>query len=190
MRIDFSGGSGWEDRLMTAYTFRFVQTPAFTQEQDHIRTAENPAHPEGYDNISLLSKETYRAGASVTMHCAFEGLGCPQIIIVETVERCSDGAMRYGACFEVSLYENGINVWRHYRENGECTWHQRLGVEYPVAENCVHALTVRVLTDMLEITLNGQKTLLRTEDLPEHFHLGLTACEGIARVYDLKIENK
>lgn len=188
MRVEFSKGSGWEDRLLTAYTFRFAETPLFTQEQDHIRTAENPAHPEGYDNISLLSKETYTAGATVTMHCAFEGLGCPQIILVENVEQCADGALRYGACFEVSLYENGFNVWRHYRENGECSWHQRLGVEYPVAENTVHELNVCVQENMLEIILNGQRTILRTEDIPERFHLGLTACEGIARVYDLQIQ--
>ena len=188
MHIDFSEGSGWETGLMTAYTFRFAETPAFTQEQDHIRTAENPAHPEGYDNISLLSKETYTVGAKIAMRSSFKGMGCPQIILVENVEQCPDGAMRYGACFEVSLYENGFNVWRHYRENGECTWHQRLGVEYPVAENVVHELTVCVQPDMLEITLNGQRTLLRTEDLPERFHLGITACEGIARVYELLIE--
>ncbi len=188
MHIDFSRGKWSEEKIMTAYTFRFSQTPQFTQEQDHVRTAVNPQHPEGFDNISLLSKERYRAGASATVRCSFAGSGCPQIILVEKPEVCEDGVVRYGACFEIALYENGVNVWRHYRENGECFWHQRLGVEYPVAEDTVHTLTVRVLEDVLEITLNGQKTILRTEDLPETFHFGLTACEGIARIYDWQIE--
>ena len=33
-----------------------------------------------------------------------------------------------------------------------------------------------------------QKTHLRTEDVPPQFHLGITVCEGIARVYDMQIE--
>ena len=187
MYIDFSRGKWTEDRVMTAYTFRFTETPPFTQENDHIRSEVNPAHPEGFDNISLLTREPYAAGITVTARCSFEGLGCPEIILVEQPEVCEDGAVRYGACFEVVLYKNGINVWRHYRENGKCFWHQRLGVEYPVAENTVHTLRVQVKTEELIIWLNGQKTILHTEDIPKNFYVGLTACEGIARLYDFEI---
>ena len=188
MQIDFSKGKWTEDRIMTAYTFRFTENPSFTQEADHIRSAVNPEHPEGFDNISLLTRETYTVGTTVTARCGFEGTGCPEIILVEQPELCVDGVVRYGACFEIVLYRNGINVWRHYRERGKCFWHQRLGVEYPVAEHTVHELRVQVRTNELHIWLNGQKTILHTEDIPETFHVGLTACEGIARLYDLKIE--
>ena len=188
MYIAFSAGKWSEDQIMTAYTFRFAETPPFIQEADHIRSGVNPAHPEGFDNISILTRDTYSAGVTVTAHCSFEGTGCPEILLVPEAEKCSDGAIRYGACFEIVLYENGINVWRHYREKGECFWHQRLGVEYPVAENAVHELKVQILKDELHIWLNGQKTILRTEDVFGKFHLGLTACEGIARLYDWKIE--
>lgn len=188
MQVNFSEGSRWEEKLQTAYTFRFAETPSFSQEEDHIRSGVNPAHPEGFDNVSVLTKETYTPGVTVTTHCGFEGLGCPEIILVPKAELCPDGTTRYGACFEIVLYENGINVWRHYREDGKCFWHQRLGVEYPVAENEIHTLQLQVLKDKLVIWLNGQKNILHTEDIPEKFHIGLTACEGIARLYDLKIE--
>ena len=173
--------------MRLAHTYRFVETPDFTQEETCIRSAENPDHPEGFDNISLLTPNSYSAGVTATMRCSFEGLGCPEILLVFDPETDENGKLRYGACFEIVVYENGINVWRHYREKGECFWHQRLGVEYPVAENTVHTLTVTVLSDMLEITLDGQKNLLHTEDIPETFYLGLTACEGIARLYDFEI---
>ena len=189
MFISFSEGSGWKNQMRLAHTYRFDETPDFIQEQDHIRSAKNPAHPEGFDNISLLTADTYSAGATATLRCGFEGLGCPEILLVMDPETDGNGRLRYGACFEIALYENGVNVWRHYRENGECFWHQRLGVEHPVAEDTVHTLTVRVLEDMLEITLNGQRTILRTEDLPDTFHFGLTACEGIVRIYDWQVEN-
>ena len=172
--------------MCVAHTHRFAETPDFVQEQDHIRCAANPNHPEGYDNVSLMTRKPYSVGATITMHCSFEGLGCPEIMIIEDLEDCN-GTMRYGAGFEIALYENGFNVWRHYCENRQCSWHQRLGVEYPVADNTIHTLTARILENMLEITLNGQKTLLHTPDLPETFYLGVTACEGIARIYDLEI---
>ena len=108
------GNKGWRQMLQQAYSFRFTETPDFVQAEDHISNSVNPNHREGYDNISLLSLETYTIGAKAKLRCAFDGLGCPEIIIVEKTENCDDGAVRYGACFEVVLWKNGVNVWRHY----------------------------------------------------------------------------
>lgn len=177
-----------EQTVLTAYSFRFTETPRFTQKEDHITTCINPKHREGFDNISLLSKNKYTYGAKATLHCAFEDIGCPEIILVPEMEQCDDGAVRYGACFEVVLWKNGINVWRHYREDGKCFWHKRLGMEFSNEENKIHALTLEVLPQEFVITLNGQKTTLHMEDIPEKFHLGLTGCEGIVRLYDMTID--
>ena len=188
MYIDFSKGCWEEKEFTTCYSFRFTETPRFTQEADHIRTAVNPEHREGFDNISLLTRDTYTAGVTATIHCAFEGVGCPEIILVEEPEQCDDGAVRYGGCFEIIPWKNGMNVWRHYREvNGCCHWHIRLWLTFDLEENKIHELTVQVLDKELHITLNGQKTILHTEDLPYKFHVGITGCEGIARLYDLQI---
>jgi hypothetical protein len=188
MDISFAKGGNWQEHLFTAYSFRFTETPVFTQLTDCITTAVNPEHREGFDNISLLSKERYTLGVTATLRCAFDGLGCPEIILVEEPEQCEDGAIRYGDCFEIVPWKNGMNIWRHYREtDGCCHWHLRLWLTFPVAENDIHELTVQVLDKQLHITLDGQKTILRTEDLPNRFHIGVTGCEGIARLYSLKI---
>ena len=187
MRIDFGEWKGSE--LLLAYSFRFTETPKPTQEKDCIRSAENPQHREGFDNISLLTHDRFTTGAKATLHCAFEGKGCPEIILVENPEDCPDGALRYGACIEVVLYENGVNVWRHFMDGDHhCSWHKRLGLEYPVAENTIHELTVESREKELVIRLNEQTTTLRVEDLFSSFHLGVTMCEGIARLYDFSIE--
>ena len=188
MDINFKKGQWTEDELVIAYSFRFTETPKFTQEDDCIRTAINENHREKFDNISLLSRKTYSAGAKATLRCSFEDRGCPEIIIAENMEMCEDGAMRYGECFEMVLYRNGINIWRHYRENGKCSYYKRLAVEYPVAENQIHEMTLQVIPPRLIFTLDGQQTMLRVDDLPQSFHMGLTGCEGIARLYSLKIE--
>lgn len=188
MKTSFGLNQWQPEDFLQAYTYRFTETPDFTQNEDSIASSVNPAHREGFDNISLLTKETFTAGAKATIHCAFEGLGCPEIILVESPERCPDGATRYGACFEIVLYRDGVNVWRHYRNDGVCSWHKRLGVHLPVAENEIHELSVSVRENYLDITLNGQKTELRVDDLFPAFHFGITVCEGIARVYDMETQ--
>ncbi len=189
MKANFSKGQWGREELIQAYSHRFTERPDFTQHEDCIASAVNPGHREGFDNISLLTKETYAVGAKAKIHCSFEGLGCPEIILVEAPEECPDGAVRYGACFEVVLYKDGINVWRHYREEGKCFWHLRLGWGFPVSENEKHELEVNVRENYLDLILDGQKSSLRVDDLFEKFHFGITVCEGIARVYDMEAEH-
>lgn len=189
MHIHF-GNPDWKKELTQAYSFRFTETPDFLQCEDHITNSVNPQHREGFDNISLLSPETYTAGVKARLRCSFDDLGCPEIILVEKPEDCSDGAVRYGACFEIVLYKNGVNVWRHYMDEPDhhCYWHKRLGLEVPVTEGDIHELEVSVIKDYILFSVNGVGIRLRTEDLPEKFYVGTTACEGIVRLYDFEIE--
>jgi len=182
------GDPAWRKKLTQAYTFRFTETPDFTQCTDHIATKANPAHKEGFDNISLLSKETFTAGAKAKLRCAFDGRGCPEIILVEKPELCPDGAVRYGACFEIVLYQGGVNIWRHYMDEAthKCSWHKRIGLEMPVSEGEIHELEAEVIENYIIFAVNGVRLRVRTEDLPEKFHLGVTACEGIVRLYDFE----
>ena len=178
----------WKKDLVQAYSFRFSETPDFTQAADHITTAVNPSHREGYDNISLLSPEIYSAGVQACLRCSFDGLGCPEIILVKQPERCDDGAVRYGECFEIVLWKNGVNVWRMNFIDGKVTWKKALGVEFPVSADEIHTLTVDVLENVLKIDADGKKMHLYVNDLYPEFHLGLDACEGIQRFYDMTIE--
>ena len=97
--------------------------------------------------------------------------------------------MRYGACFEVVLYKHGVNVWRNYMdEDHKCWWHKRVGVKIPVAENELHTLQVEIKENYLVFSVDGWETAIRTEDIFEKFHFGLTMCEGIARAYEFIVE--
>lgn len=190
-KISF-GNESWQQDLTTAYSFRFTERPQFLQQADHITTSANSEHREGFDNISLLSREKYGSGVKARLLCAFDGLGCPEIIIVEKTELCPDGAVRYGACFEVVLWKNGVNVWRHYMDEADhhCYWHKRLGLNLPVTEGEIHELAVDVIRNYIVFSIDGVSVKLRAEDLPEAFHMGVTACEGIVRLYDFKIDQQ
>ena len=184
----FTNGE-WKNELVTAYSFRFTETPEFTECPDHITTAVNKNHREGFDNISLLSKENYTAGVKARLRCSFDGIGCPEIILVKQPEQCEDGAVRYGECFEVVLWKNGVNVWRHFMDGEhKCSWHLRLGLTTSVSEWDIHELCVETKENYIIFSVDGVSAQVRTEDLFENFRVGVTACEGIVRLYDFEIE--
>jgi len=188
-QINFGRGRWNTDEFVQAFPFRLADSCSrYAQEDDCVAGGANPGHSEGFDNFSLLTKESYGAGTRVSTHSMFEARGCTEIIFVPHVESCPDGTKRYGACFEIVIYNNGVNVWRHYYDEGKCSWHKRLGLEFPLAEGTVHSLRAEVQPHYLVFELNGRKTILRADDFPERFHVGVSCCEGVARVFDMSIE--
>ena len=187
MKIDFSHSNWAAGALDYAYSYRFEETPVFVQKEDCIENQKNPGAAYGYDNISLLTPEKYHPGVTVSARCAFEDLGAPLLVLAPWMEKDPRGVSRYGDYIEVVLWKNGVNVWRMWLQDGEVTWKQLLGVDFPVSEREIHRLSVTVGTDTLEITADDKKILLAVEDLYPSFHVGLNACEGINRFYDLEV---
>lgn len=175
------------DALTYAYSYRFDATPQFLQKNDCIENRPNPDAVYGFDNISLLTKNTYGPGTKITTQCAFENLGAPLIVIADKLETDTRGVVRYGEYLEVVLWKNGVNVWKMWLENGEVTWKQLMGVDFPVTEHEIHTLSVTIEKEELHIEADGQKILLHVENIYPVFHLGINACEGINRFYTLSI---
>ena len=186
MKISFSKNAWTAGELVYAYSYRFEETPVFVRKPDCIENRQNPGAVYGFDNISLLTPEKYGPGTRLSTRCAFEDLGAPLLVLAPWMERDSRGVNRYGDYIEVVLWRNGVNVWRMWRRNGEVTWKQLLGVDFPVAEGETHTLSVAVGTDALEITADDRKLLLAVDDLYPEFHVGLNACEGINRFYEFE----
>ena len=187
MKISFSENSWQTDELHYAYSYRFEETPVFVQKPDCIENRENPGAVYGFDNISLLTAGKFGPGTTVSARCAFQAMGAPLLVLSPWVEQDDRGVDRYGDYIEVVLWENGVNVWRMWYRDGEVTWKQLLGVDFPVSEGEIHSLSVTVGTDTLEITADNRKMLLAVEDLYPAFHAGLNACEGINRFYEFEV---
>lgn len=181
----------WEqDSLTYAYSFRFEETPVFVQKADCIENTKNEDAVYGYDNISLLTKEKFGPGTKLTTRCAFEDLGAPLLVIADQLSTDDRSVARYGDYLEVVLWKNGVNVWRMWMENGEVTWKQLMGVDFPVSEHEIHTLSVTIEKDTLHIEADNQKMLLYIEDMYPSYHLGINSCEGINRFYSLSISSR
>ena len=190
MYVSFRKGEWNEDRITHAYTYRFPDTNKFLQYDEYIENAVNPSIDFGYDYLSLITREKFPLGTTITTRCSFSGLAAPLLIFSENLDLCEDGSYRYGNYFEVVLYKDGINVWRLWREeDGTVTWHRRLGAEFPVTENEIHTLSVTLEENYFVIDLDGMKLHLRAEDLFPSFYLGITGCEGPCKFYDMTVES-
>ena len=188
MHIDFSTWNGHE--LTLAHTFRFPHAPKPVQEADAIASGVNAEHCEGFDNFALFHPGKSHPGAKASIVCSFEKLGCPEIVLADRLEIQTDGTARYGACIEVVLYKDGVNVWRHFMDGDKhVTWHKRLGVCFPVAESEKHTLSVETADKTLIFSVDGFRAELRVEDLFESFHLATCLCEGVGRVSEMTIED-
>lgn len=188
MNIEFKKGL-WENSFVYANSFRWNDDPEFIQQEDHIHNRKISEERFGYDNISLMTAEKYAPGVKVSTVCSFDDFGAPLIVIAEDLIPDANGFPRYGEYLEIVLYENGVNVWRmHMDEAHKVTWHKALGVEFPVTAKEKHELTVEITPDYLIIGTCGRKMTLRVYDMPQKFHLGIDACEGINRFYSFGIE--
>ena len=115
MKIDFSQGSWSGGVLDYAYSYRFEETPVFLQKPDCIENRENPRATYGFDNISLLTRETFRPGVTISTRCAFEDLGAPLLVLAPWVEADARGVTRYGDYIEIVL-------WKTASMSGGCGW--------------------------------------------------------------------
>lgn len=190
MNINFSKNA-WDETAVThAYTYRFPFVNRFVQHEDCIENGANPEMCDGFDYLSVMTREKYPVGTKLTTRCSFKGMAAPLLIFSDGLDKCEDGALRYGNYFEVVLYKKGINVWRLWRkEDGSVTWHNRLRAEFPVMEEKIHTISVEVKETDFVIELDGvMKFSLRAEDIFPEFHLGITGCEGPCFFYDMTIE--
>ena len=188
MKKTFSAGAWDMEGLTYAYSHRFAPTPEFTQMADHIVNEPSETGYMGFDFVSLLSTETYGPGVTVTTRCRFEGKdAAPLIFFADSMAKDPDGHMRYGNYVEVVLYKNGINVWRLWLENGQILFKKLMAVEFPVDGDRMHTLSVRTEPKLLHIDIDGRKMTLRIEDLFARYHVGINACEGYCRFYDLEV---
>ena len=188
MKINFANGCWNTDDVTYAYSYRFEETPVFVQHDDCVENQQNSEAKYGFDNISLLSRKPYLPNTTISTRCSFEGEGAPLIVIADKLFVDQRGVVRYGDYIEVVLYQNGVNVWRMWMKDGKVTWKKLMSVEFPVTHGDLHELTTEISNDRLSITADGRKMSVLIEPMYSSFHLGINACEGINRFYEMTIE--
>ncbi len=180
------------DSFFYSYSPICKKYEGFNYEDDCIVNSVD-SKTNGYDYISILSKEKLKDGDTIQTKCSFEKFGAPLIVISNDI-RDVNGRKQYGLHFEIVAWENGCNVWHiiPYPERTERPINPTLiGKEiFKIEDNSPIDISVCVKNKELIIDVNGHFLKVSHEDIPETFYAGITACEGINRFYELSIENK
>ncbi|MBQ7901934.1 MAG: hypothetical protein IJ365_08250 [Clostridia bacterium] len=145
-----------------------------------------------WDYISIVTKQKYTAGTKVSTKCSFDKFGAPLIVFTNDI-RSVDGRNEYVLHFEAVAYENGFNVWHIV------PWPERTErpikptkicfEDFKVEDGSVVDLAVEFKQKVISVTVNGVTAEVANDDMPDSFHVGITACEGVNKFYDLIIED-
>lgn len=187
-KIDFAEGKWNSKEFRYVYSPRWIVGTRPQQEKDCIVNSVNPTNGE-FDYISLVTEEKYQTGVCLETSCSFDHFGAPLIVISDDMYKDENGEWLFGIHYEIVLYNKGINVWKVDCNPNVIKWHKEMWLDLPVSEKEIHKFSVKVLDQMLDITIGEHHVLVRVEHLPKEFHVGVTLCEGINRFYDFTIKD-
>jgi len=142
--------------------------------------------------ISLLTNKKYKKGTKIYARCSFKSFGAPLIVLSDDVAPNEEGEMYYGLHFEAVAWFKGLNVWRVIPspERPLLQVHSTLlnASEFTIEDESMVEIEVTVEEKTLLIDINGHKLTVENDEIPESFRVGITACEGLNRFYELTIE--
>ena len=139
--------------------------------------------------MGLLAPGVCSAGDGIAVRCAFEGLGAPMLLLSMENEIDEAGALRTLEYYEIVIWKNGLNVWRHHTEQRKTNYFLALGASFHLADAEIHALSLKVRQNRLLMDVDGHGFSLFVHDgLQDGFRLGYAACEGVCRLYEMTID--
>lgn len=145
-----------------------------------------------FDYISLITKKKYKSGTKLTVNCAFGNYGAPLIVITDDVTDGEYDSKIYGLHFEIVSYKDGCNVWNvsPFPERVEHPIKStKIGfANFEIKNDEMITITAEIVGKKLYIDINGNKIEAEDPNFPDEFHVGITACEGPNRFYDMTIE--
>ena len=189
-KYDFSKGCWNSDDFMYVYSPICKAYKEFIQHHDCISNSYNEEIKD-WDYISIVTKEKYPVGTKVSTRCNFDKYGAPIIVFTDDLlER--HGRCEYGLHFEVVGYEDGFNIWHigpwYENEKRPIKPTKICFEEFKIADESIIDISVEFMNKAIRVSVNGVEALVENEDLPESFHVGITACEGVNKFFDLVIE--
>ena len=146
---------------------------------------------------SMLYKDRVGADLSISATMAFSYRMAPLVVITPSFGQDDRGRNEHREHYEIVLFDEGVNIWHHYYENGKPFCKRTAYNKFPLEKNRKYTLAVSIekIKDagvmngkMLTVTVDGQHEFGCLDDhFPDEFYVGLTGCEGINRFYDFEI---
>ena len=142
----------------------------------------------------LMLKRKFTGSAVISATMSFDHRMAPLIVIAPQIGKSADGRAEHREHYEVVLFDEGINIWRHLWKDGRPSWYKAAFLKTKFEPKKRHCLEVRLSCTkngrILTVNCDGKTFGYRDDHLPESYYVGITACEGRNRFYDFSVTEK
>ena len=168
---------GWDIPLDFVYKEDCLMNKLLPKEQAIV---------DAWEYISVIRKESFTPdNLWVELDCKFETFGAPCITFSNELDTISEGLNVYRHHYEICGYKNGLNIWDVKNIDGKMVSTPMAKTYFKVPEN--EKITIRAEFDKGMIKGGiGDFSVALPFVMPEKFHIGFTACEGINSFYAIR----
>lgn len=178
----------------------FKQSRGMVQQDDHIMNevpdlpdAELHAKHQQYLYSCLVLDRKFSIPCVISSTMSFDYLMAPLIVIAPDFGKNAAGQREQRDHFEIVLYNQGLNIWRHSYENGKPSYYLAGYLRTSFQPKTKYNLQVKVFKNrygkQLEVTCGGHCFAIRDNSLPDTFYAGIIGCEGRNRFYDFGVRS-
>lgn len=202
--VSFARGKWNKDDFQYVKSWRWDFMEEFKQVDDAIvNVLPGPApehvfrkmHSSSY--VAMMHKRRFRLGCAVSSKMSWDYRMAPIIVIAPDIGESAAGTPELRDHWEVCLYDEGINIWYHYFENGVQKWYKDASIALPkdclFKANEIHDLKVKLVLNgkgnrEMTVMCGGYTLTCIDPRFPDTFYAGIIGCEGRNWFYDFKVE--
>lgn len=155
----------------------------WAQQEEYIENKEASSH--GF--TSMILRREWRGDFRISAGMAFMERMAPSIVLAWGLGSDAQNHPEYREFIEIVLWDGGVNCWLHSRENDKPVWVKSVYCRFPIEKEIRHQLEVARKGKELAITVGEHSFGYHVDVLPDDLSIGVTAAEGINRLYDFTL---
>jgi hypothetical protein len=135
----------------------------------------------------MVYKERIKGDVSVASTMSFAYKMAPLILLTANLSEDAKGRKQCAERFEIVIFDEGVNIWRHFVQDGKLTYRKAAFVNLRLEKDTKYRLKVTKTGKTLTVSVAGHTFGYIDDGLPESFFVGITGCEGLNRFYDFTV---
>jgi len=193
--ISFAQGKWDSDMFLRARNPYTDVYGDWVQEADYIAnkipdgcTSADGLGPRGDEfYVSLITKDKVKPAVKISGRMSFYPQMAPVLSFCNQFRLRTDGDYAFDKQIEVVIYNEGINVWRHFGPLVEPNYVRICYANFEMFPDTIYNLEVEINDAEMKISVADTIIGCYVPELTEPFHTGILASEGLNRFYDLTV---
>jgi len=137
--------------------------------------------------VSMVYARRFTADLRIAVTMAFAYRMAPLIVVAPEMGADPSGQPEYREHFDIVMYDQGVNLWHHTYTAEKSLWVKAAYAKFPLKSNTRYALEVELKGQILNVKIDGHEFGYTASTLPATCYVGITACEGVNRFYDMTV---